>query len=187
MKSKFVKKMTLSAMFLAMAVVFAMVSNNIPEIGNMLCPMHIPVIICGFLLGWKYAFFVGFLAPYLKFVLTGMPVLYPNCIAMSFELATYGLLSGLLFKLFNRLFTNKFVSSYSTLIPTMLIGRVVWGLATFILLLFDSSKTITFVQYLKSAFVYSLPGILLQLCFIPVIVYFLLKTSVFNNLIEESK
>ena len=135
----------------------------------------------------KYAFFVGFLAPYLKFVLTGMPVLYPNCIAMSFELATYGLMSGLLFKIFNRLFTNKFVSLYSTLIPTMLIGRVVWGLATFILLLFDSSKTITFVQYLKSAFVYSLPGILLQLCFIPVIVYFLLKTSVFNNLIEESK
>ncbi|MDE7019870.1 MAG: hypothetical protein K2P23_03060, partial [Lachnospiraceae bacterium] len=45
--SKSIKNMTLSAMFMAIGIVLPFFTGQIPRIGNMLLPMHIPVFLCG--------------------------------------------------------------------------------------------------------------------------------------------
>ena len=54
-----VVKMTLSALFLAMAYVLPFLTGQIPEIGAMLCPLHIPALLCGFICGWPWGMAVG--------------------------------------------------------------------------------------------------------------------------------
>lgn len=81
-------------MFVAIGVVLPFFTGQIPQIGNMLLPMHIPVLLCGLICGWQYGGMVGFILPLLRTMLFGMPVLYPTGIAMAFELAAYGLVIG---------------------------------------------------------------------------------------------
>lgn len=83
------KKLTCSAMFIALGLVLPFLTGQIPQFGNMLLPMHIPVILCGLICGWRYGAIVGFVLPLLRYALFGMPVLFPTGIAMSFELAAF--------------------------------------------------------------------------------------------------
>ena len=117
------RKLTYAALFLALALVLPFLTGQIPEIGKMLSPMHIPVLLCGFLCGWPWGLAVGFIAPLLRSVLFGVPVMFPGAVAMAFELAVYGALSGLLYSILPR----KTRSIYVTLIVSMIAGRVVWG------------------------------------------------------------
>ena len=78
-------KMVLAALFLALAFVMPFFTGQIPEIGQMLCPLHIPVLLCGFICGWKWGLQVGLIAPLLRSLTLGMPPLFPTAIAMSFE------------------------------------------------------------------------------------------------------
>ena len=116
------KKMILSAFFLALGLVMPFITGQIPEIGSMLLPMHIPVLICGFVCGWKYGGLVGFIVPLMRSVIWGMPPIM-TAICMAFELAAYGMMTGLLYKIFPK---GK-VMIYIELIVAMFIGRVVWG------------------------------------------------------------
>lgn len=90
------KKVILSAMFIGIGLVLPFLTGQIHVIGKMLLPMHIPVLLCGFICGWQYGLLVGFILPLFRSVLFSMPVMYPNAIGMAFELATYGAVSGLL-------------------------------------------------------------------------------------------
>lgn len=92
-----VKKVTLSGMLFAIGLILPFFIGQIPAVGKMLLPMHIPVLICGLILGWQYGLAVGFLLPLVRSVLFGMPVLYPNAIAMASEMGTYGLVAGWLY------------------------------------------------------------------------------------------
>lgn len=92
-----VKKVTLSGILFAIGLILPFFIGQIPAVGKMLLPMHIPVLICGLILGWQYGLAVGFLLPLVRSVLFGMPVLYPNAIAMAFEMGTYGLVAGWLY------------------------------------------------------------------------------------------
>ena len=92
------RKLTLSAMFMALGIILPMVTGHIQQIGNMLLPMHIPVFLCGLICGWQYGLVVGALLPLMRSVLFGMPPLYPVAIAMTFELAVYGAVSGALYQ-----------------------------------------------------------------------------------------
>lgn len=96
-KMEKVKKVTLSGMLFAIGLILPFFIGQIPAVGKMLLPMHIPVLICGLILGWQYGLAVGFLLPLVRSVLFGMPVLYPNAIAMAFEMDTYGLVAGWLY------------------------------------------------------------------------------------------
>ena len=95
---KLVLNVSLSGMFLALAYVLPFLTGQIPEIGSMLCPMHIPVLLCGFVCGAPYGLVVGFIAPMLRSLTLGMPPLFSTATAMAFELAVYGLVAGLLYK-----------------------------------------------------------------------------------------
>jgi len=72
-------------MFIAIGLVLPFFTGQIPQIGRMLLPMHIPVFLCGLICGWKYGLMVGFILPLLRYAVFGMPVIFPNGIAMAFE------------------------------------------------------------------------------------------------------
>ena len=133
--------------------------------------MHNPVLLCGLMCGWKYGALVGLIDPFLSGSLTGMPHLYPVAVFMAAELATYGLVSGLLAKKFN---------PFVTLIIAMLCGRVSLGIAQFILMGM-MGKPFALSAFLTGAFVTALPGIVLQLILIPAIMYALKKSSILEK------
>nr|MCR4608044.1 ECF transporter S component [Oscillospiraceae bacterium] len=113
------KKLCYAAACLALAMVLPFLTGHIPTIGQMLSPMHIPVLLCGFLCGWPWGLVVGFTAPLLRSVLFGFPAFFPGACSMAFELATYGFVSGILYK---RL-PDKTSSIYIALIAAMVCGR----------------------------------------------------------------
>ena len=168
MKNKSLANLTKAAMFLAIGQILPFVTGQIPQIGQMLCPMHFPILLCGFFCGWKYGMLVGFICPLLRSVLFGMPVMFPNAVAMAFELMTYGFISGLLSE---KLGTEKLGRIYFILIVSMIAGRIVWGIAQVILLGLSGSK-FTFSAFVAGALTKAIPGIILQLLIIP----FLVKT-----------
>ena len=127
----YVKNLTLSAMFIAIGFVLPFLTGHIPQIGSMLSPMHIPVFLCGLICGWPYGAVVGFLLPLSRSLILGMPPLYPTALAMSFELLTYGLASGLIYRLLHR---RGMLAVYIALVGAMLAGRAIWGVAQVILL-----------------------------------------------------
>ena len=92
------RDLVLAALFLALAFVLPMITGHVPQIGNMLCPMHFPVLLAGFVLGGPWGLALGFAAPLLRSVLFGMPPMYPIAIAMAFELATYGAVAGFMYR-----------------------------------------------------------------------------------------
>lgn len=164
-KNNHLIRLVLSSMFLALAYVLPFLTGQIPEIGNMLCPMHIPVLLCGFICSAPWGAAVGFSAPLLRSAILGRPVMFPDAISMSFELMVYGLLSGLLY----RIFPKKKVYIYVSLIISMLAGRVVWGVVKFMLLGFDMSA-FGMSAFIAGAFTNAIPGIILQLAAVPVLV-----------------
>ena len=92
------RSLVLAALFLALAFVLPMITGHVPQVGNMLCPMHFPILLCGFVLGGPWGLAVGFIAPLVRSVLFGMPPMFPIAISMAFELAAYGLVSGVLWR-----------------------------------------------------------------------------------------
>ena len=169
-----IKNTTLSAMFLAIGLVLPLLTGQIPQIGSMLLPMHIPVFLCGLICGWQSGALVGFVLPLLRYAIFGMPVLFPNGISMSLELLTYGLVSGLLYG-FSR--WQCIVALYRCLIAAMLAGRAVWGVAQ-ALLLGMSGDGFTWQMFMAGAFLNAIPGIVLQLVLIPGIMVALNRTGV---------
>ena len=108
------RKLTLSALFLALGLVLPLITGQIPQIGKMLLPMHIPVLLCGMVCGWPYGLAVGAVMPLLRGLLFGMPVLYPTGIGMAFELAAYGAVIGLLYAKLNK---RGVAGVYMALVP----------------------------------------------------------------------
>lgn len=161
-----VKKMTLAAIFIAIGLILPIFTGQIPQIGKMLLPMHIPVLLCGFICGWKYGAGVGFILPLLRSMSFGMPVLFPVGLSMAFELATYGFLSGYLYSKFVNRNTIAIICS---LLMAMIGGRIIWAISQIILLGFNG-ESFTMSMFLAGAFFQAIPGIVLQLIFIPIIV-----------------
>lgn len=171
--------LTLSAMFLAIGLLLRFLTGQIKQIGNMLLPMHIPVILCGLICGWQYGLGVGFILPLLRCALFGMPVLFPTAVSMAFELATYGLVVGLLY------FHSRWkcvIALYRSMAISMLAGRAVWGIVQVILIgLGENGFTIE--MFIAGAFLNAIPGIILQLILIPAIMIALNRTGLvrFSN------
>lgn len=159
------KKITLSAFFLVAVLALPFLTGQIPQVGSMLCPMHIPVLLCGFICGWQYGAIVGFIAPLLRSVCFGMPPIFPTATCMAFELAAYGLVAGLAYKLLPK---KKFLL-YPELLVSMIAGRLVWGLVMFVCLSATSAK-FTFAAFLSGAVLNAVPGIVLQILIIPPLV-----------------
>lgn len=96
-----------------------------------------------------------------------MPVLYPTGIGMAFELAAYGAVIGLLYAKLNK---RGVAGVYMALVPAMLAGRAVWGVAQTVLLGLGGNG-FTMQMFIAGAFATALPGIVLQLVLIPVVMW----------------
>ena len=161
-------KMILAALFLALAYVMPFLTGQIPEVGSMLCPMHIPVLLCGFICGPVWGLVVGLISPVFRSLTLGMPPLFPTALCMAFELATYGAISGLMHKLLPR--KKPFV--YCSLVIAMLAGRIVWGAAMFICLGINGGS-FTFAAFIAGAITNAIPGIIVQIILVPILVMLL--------------
>ncbi len=168
-----IRNMTTAAVMLALGQVLPFITGQIPQIGSMLSPMHLPVLLCGFTAGPAWGALVGFICPLLRSVLFSMPRMFPTAVAMAFELCTYGFVSGFLFQKAKK---QNLVSVYTSLIGAMLAGRVVWGVVQYILLNATGSA-FTFQAFLAGAFINAVPAIILQLVLIPVLVMALGKSG----------
>lgn len=165
-----INNLALSAMFLALAFVLPFFTGQVPQIGSMLLPMHLPVILCGYICGGPWGLIVGFIAPLLRSFTLGMPPLFPTAFSMAFELAFYGYTSGLLYKLLPK----KKLSIYISLVLSMLSGRIVWGIVQLACVGFNVNE-FGFGAFWAGAVANAVPGIIAQLVLIPIIVMFLDK------------
>lgn len=167
-----IRNLVFSAMMMAVGLVIPFFTGQIPRIGNMLCPMHLPVFICGLICGGGYGGIVGFILPLFRFMLFGVPLM-PNCIAMAFELAAYGGIAGFLY---NHSRWRCVISLYRSLLAAMIAGRIIWGAASLILMGLNGTA-FTWQMFLAGAFLNAIPGIILQLVFIPALMVALNRTG----------
>ncbi len=159
------RRLVLSAMFLAIGLILPFFTGQIQQIGNMLLPMHIPVMLCGLICGWQYGALVGLVLPLSRSLLFGMPSLFPTAVAMAVELCIYGLAIGFIYGLFKK---QNLLTVYIALIPAMLLGRAAWGGAQIVLLsMQDNAFTVS--AFFAGAFLNAIPGIILQLLLIPAV------------------
>lgn len=176
------QNLVLSAMLMALGMVLPFFTGQIPRIGNMLLPMHLPVLVCGLVCGWQYGGVIGFVLPLFRYVLFGMPPM-PNGIAMAFELAAYGAIAGFLYE------HSKWkciVALYRSLIAAMLGGRIIWGIVR-ILMIGAAKEPFTWQMFMAGAFFNAIPGIVLQLVFIPALMIVLDRTGMVRFQKEAGK
>lgn len=167
-----IRRLVMTALCVALGVVLPQALHAIPNAGNVLLPMHIPVLLCGLCCGWTYGLGCGVLTPALSHLISGMP---PAAVlpAMICELAAYGLIAG---------FTARFLHTgkrtadiYIQLISAMLLGRVVYGVANALIF---RAGAYSMEVFLTAAFVTALPGIILQLVLLPALILILEKARV---------
>lgn len=171
-QKRYVKNLALSAMFMAVGLILPFFTGQIPQIGNMMLPMHLPVLLCGLICGWQYGGVVGFVLPLFRSALFFAPA-PPMCYVMAFELAAYGAAVGFLYA---RSRWQCVVSLYRCLIAAMIAGRVVWAAARMVLL-GVSSVPFTWEIFLSGALITAVPGIVLQLIVIPAVMVALNRTG----------
>ena len=164
--------LVLAALFLALGLLLPFLTAQVPALGARLLPMHIPVLLCGFVLGGPWGFAVGLITPVLRSFLLGMPPMFPTAVAMAFELAAYGFLTGLVYK--------RTGSVYPSLLLAMLGGRIVWGVVSFVLYGLSGSS-FGWQAFIAGAFVNALPGIIFQLIAIPLIVLALQRAGLVSS------
>ena len=160
-----IRNMIMAALCLALCMILPFITGQVPQIAAIISPMHIPVLLAGYVAGPWWALGVGFIAPLLRSVIFGMPPMVPTALAMAFELAAYGFFAGLFFALFPK--KTPFI--YVSLILAMLLGRAVWGFAMFCILGLTGGE-FTFDVFLAGAFLNAIPAIVIHIILIPLIV-----------------
>ena len=171
------KRLVISALLLAAGLVLPFLTGGIPNFGRMLLPMHLPVLLCGFVCGWQWGLLVGFVTPLLRSVLFGMPPMVPTALAMAFELAAYGALAGVCYSRWH----GGVKDVYLSLLAALVGGRLVWGLVSIPIYGLLTEKTFTLMAFWMGGFVNAWPGIVLQIVLIPAIVLALEKAKLFQQ------
>ena len=170
MKFSNIKRLTLSALCVALCVVLPIAFHAIPNAGSVLLPMHIPVLLCGLVCGWQYGLLCGILGPLLSSLVTGMP---PAAIlpGMMVDCGMYGCVGGLLME---RVRTGSLYGDlYISLPVAMLAGRVISGIVKALIL----TPGLSFTAWAAASFVTALPGISVQLILLPTLVVALTRAS----------
>lgn len=168
------KKITLAGMLIALGIILAFIFHSL-EAGQLFSPMHITVLLAGIILGWKYGLAVGVITPLLNSIIFTRPPLFPIALGMALELATYGLIIGLVYR-YLKIFKSNIFNIYFALIIAMLAGRIIYGLY-YGMLIFLINYDFGFNIFIANAVIIPLPGIILQLILIPTLVSFLEKNN----------
>ncbi len=176
MKKVSTRKLVLAGLFIALGMVMPFLTGSIPSLGSKLLPMHLPVLLAGFVCGGPLGLAVGFIVPLLRSALIGMPPMFPTALAMAFELAVYGFAAGLFYKLLPK----KSIFIYVSLALSMILGRIVWGIVSYVLYGFGETA-FTWQMFMGGAILNAIPGIILQIVVIPAIVIALKKGNLLKN------
>lgn len=168
-----IRNLTLSALFIAIGLVLPFLIGQIPQIGRILLPLHIPVFLCGFICGWREGLLVGFILPLLRSLLFGMPVFMPMAASMAFELAVYGFITGILFP---RLPYKTTVSVIITALTATIAGRIVYGAAAWLFWRL-CGDVFTAKIFLVGAVLQPIPGTIIQLILFTAIISALDKAN----------
>lgn len=165
-----VKKSIITAVCIALCYVIPLMFHGIQNAGSIFCPMHIPVFICGLICGWQYGLLCGIAGPALSSALSGMPpvAILPS---MMVELAAYGTVAGLVMKLVRT--KSTYADLYISLIVAIVCGRVLAGLAKALIF---ARGSYSMSAWIAGCVVTSWPGTVIQLVFIPTIVFALMKS-----------
>jgi uncharacterized membrane protein len=137
--------------------------------GPVFLPMHLPVLIGGFILSPKFATAVGVLTPLISSVLTGMPVLMPMAFIMMVELGIYALTVSLL--------KERGINNVITLLSAMILGRIAAGIMVGVFVGIIGIKFAPPITYLIGSITTGIPGIIVQLVFIPILLSAVKKVS----------
>ena len=164
MKNRKLQDMVLSALFLALGFVLPFLTGQIPQVGSMLLPMHIPVLLCGFFCGPFWGLAVGAVCPLFRSLILTMPPM-EAAIPMAFELAAYGLVSGAAY----RAFPKKPVFVYISLLAAMVAGRIVWG-AVRLIMSAGTENAFPMSAFISGAVTTAIPGMIVQIVLIPILV-----------------
>ena len=170
MKFSNIKRLTVTALSIALCVVLPIAFHVIPNAGSVMLPMHIPVLLCGLICGWQYGLLCGILGPMVSSLVTGMP---PAAIlpGMMVECGMYGCVGGLLME---RIRTgNLYGDLYICLPVAMLAGRVISGIVKALIL----TPGLSFTAWATASFVTALPGISIQLILIPTLIVALTRAG----------
>lgn len=172
-----VQKLTISALFLALGLILPFLTGQIPNIGRMLLPMHIPVLLCGLICGWQYGLGVGLITPILRSAVFHSPMMFPMAFAMAFELAGYGAVIGWIYAKFK---SKNMINIYLSLLIAMVCGRVIYGLVmTVISALLH--QPYSFEIFMTAAVTSGIPGMIVQLILIPAIMLFLYQSKILKT------
>ena len=174
-------RLTASALCLAAAYLLPFLTGQIQQIGKMLCPMHLPVLLCGMICGWQYGLAVGIMGGIPTMRERSSGAIKPTAVAMAFELAAYGVIAGLLC----RALSKKSAWIYVSLIGAMLGGRIVWGGVSYLLAGLTHGE-FPFSAFLAGAFINAVPGIVLQLVVIPPAVLALRKAGLTGRELRQA-
>ena len=171
---RYIQTLVQAGLLLALCLLLPFLTGQIPQVGSMLLPMHLPVLLAGYLCGPLWAAGVGAVAPLLRNLLFGMPPLYPVGLSMTVELAVYGLVVGLVWP---RVREKGAAGVYMALVSAQLVGRLAWGAARFVMMGLGGSE-FSLALFLSGAVTGAVPGIVLQLVLVPVLVRALQKAGV---------
>ncbi len=170
---KSTKRLTLTAMMIAVGLVLPPMIRMIPNGGVLFSPMHICPLLTGLMLGPVEGIIVGIICPLLNNLLYGMPQ-GSTLVCMCFELPTYGLVSGLCMHVLKH--QKEQLKVYVALMLAMLVGRIVGGIVHAFII--GTSYSIN--MWITSYFISTAPAIMIHLILLPLI-YFSLKRA---NLIQ---
>lgn len=176
MKNQSTRNMVNGGLLLGLGMVLPFFTGQIPTIGSRLLPMHIPALLTGYISGPLYGLLIGFIMPVFRSLIFGRPPMYPIALAMAFELAVYGFVAGLLYKVFPK----RPFYIYLSLVMAMIAGRIAWGMVSYILFGLGGSN-FSLELFIAGGFVNAFPGILIQLILIPPIVLLLRKGKIIND------
>lgn len=167
-KSKYiVGTLLLSGIGIALPRIFHLLAGS--SAGSVFLPMHIAVLISALVFGGISGSIVAGSSVIFSYLLTGMPAL-ARLPYMLVELVIYALLLSVLNKKFN---------SYISLIATIILGRVLYSGVLFACINIFGLPTygISVIESLKIG----LPGVLIQLIFVPIIAKFIKKGIGFDD------
>jgi len=161
-----IKKLVVTAMLIALCVISPMAFHSIAMAGQILLPMHVPILLAGLVCGWKFGLIAGVAAPILSSSITGMPAaaIVPM---MAIELGTYGLVAGLVLQ-FVRTRRASF-DLYIALTVALFVGRIVAGISQYVY--FFEGAFVEFLDFWAATyFVKAVPGLVIQFAFVPSVV-----------------
>lgn len=166
------RRLVIAGLLLAIGIIIPMIFHSTGIAGTVFLPMHIPVLMGGFLLPPYLALLLGMLTPLINSLVTGMPPLYPIGIIMIFELGVYGLIASLLYRRLS-------IPSIISLIVSMIAGRIMAGLVVFILATFFAVQ-LDPILFIIGGVTTGIPGIIIQIILVPSLIHGIVKYTTIN-------